>query len=296
MAPASDIADAYITDEKLDGQELGNNDARPTSIDTKPINSTPLRRFLTVAAVKVLQHFKRHRSRVIFPSRKICIKCGTLGHLAEASSMQFIAQHTSIPVPKVYCAFTRKGCTYLVMERIQGEILTRGWDKRPAELKKRLLSQLKGMVEEMRKIPAPQGQGVSNVDGGQIWDCRLPGGISHGPFKNIHEFHKYLRGGFESNPHPEVTKLISLQDRPWPPPVFTHGDLSSLNILTRGDDIVGIIDWETSGWYPTYWEYTTACQVNPYNEFWREEIDKFMEPLPKELEMEAIRQRYFGAF
>lgn len=57
-----------------------------------------------------------------------------------------------------------------------------------------------------------------------------------------------------------------------------------------------IIDWETSGWCPTDWEYTTACQVNLYNEFWREEIDKFMEPLPKELKMETIRQRYFGPF
>lgn len=38
------------------------------------------------------------------------------------------------------------------------------------------------------------------------------------------------------------------------PIVFTHGDLSSLNILARVDDIVGIIDWETAGWYPSYWE------------------------------------------
>jgi len=34
--------------------------------------------------------------------------------------------------------------------------------------------------------------------------------------------------------------------------VFTHGDLSSLNVLVRGDQIVGIIDWETAGWYPSY--------------------------------------------
>lgn len=67
----------------------------------------------------------------------------------------------------------------------------------------------------------------------------------------------------------EVRELIKQQDQDddkWPL-VFTHGDLSRLNILARGDDIVGIIDWETAGWYPSYWEYTTACQVNPQNSF-----------------------------
>ena len=39
------------------------------------------------------------------------------------------------------------------------------------------------------------------------------------------------------------------------PIVFTHGDLSSFNIVARVDGIVGIIDWETAGWYPSYWEY-----------------------------------------
>lgn len=87
---------------------------------------------------------------------------------------------------------------------------------------------------------------------------------------------------------------MELQDRPWPPPVFTHGDLSSLNILVRSDEVVGIIDWETAGWYPSYWEYTTACQVNPRNPFWREQIDKFLEPMPGELEMDQVRLKYFG--
>jgi aminoglycoside phosphotransferase (APT) family kinase protein len=54
------------------------------------------------------------------------------------------------------------------------------------------------------------------------------------------------RGGLDADPNalPEFSKLVALQDRAWLPPVFTHGDLSSLNILVRGDVIVGIIDWE----------------------------------------------------
>jgi fructosamine-3-kinase len=57
----------------------------------------------------------------------ICVKYGRRMHLSEASTMHFISQHTSIPVPKVLCAFTHSDCTYIVMERIKGDIIGSGW-------------------------------------------------------------------------------------------------------------------------------------------------------------------------
>ena len=99
---------------------------------------------------------------------------------------------------------------------------------------------------------------------------------------------------FHPDLYPEVNELIAQYEEPYPSLVFTHGDLSSLNILACGDKVVGIVDWETAGWYPSYWEYTTACQVNPHNSFWRDEIEKFLNPFPKELAMEKLRQKYFG--
>jgi thiamine kinase-like enzyme len=76
--------------------------------------------------------------------------------------------------------------------------------------------------------------------------------------------------------------------------VFTYGDLNSMNIIASGDGVVSIIDWETAEWYPSYWEYITAWNVNPQNQFWREEVDRLLHPMPKELEMEKIRLKYFG--
>jgi aminoglycoside phosphotransferase len=41
--------------------------------------------------------------------------------------------------------------------------------------------------------------------------------------------------------------------------VFTHGDIAPHNILVLDDGrIGGLIDWEAAGYYPEYWEYTTA--------------------------------------
>jgi hypothetical protein len=183
------------------------------------------------------------------------------------------------------------------MERIAGEMLGSGWVDRSPVSQTTVLSQLKEMVREMRSIPPPQGQGIASVDGGQLFDCRLPGSLRFGPFGCVADFHTYLRYGIHFSPRnePEINKLIDLHSGQWPL-VFTHGDLSSLNVLVRGDQIVGIVDWETSGWFPAYWEYTTACQVNPQNSFWRHEIDRFLDPQPLELSMEQIRHKYFGDF
>ncbi|KAH6662686.1 hypothetical protein B0J14DRAFT_621821 [Halenospora varia] len=146
---------------------------------------------------------------VLFISNNLCLKFGTLKHLPKASTLQFIARNTSIPVPKVHCMFIRK-----------------------------------------------EGQGVSNVDGGRLWDCHIPSRtLRHGLFRNIHKFHQYLQGGFDAHldHYLEVSRLIELQDREWP--------------------LV---------------EYMLASQINPQNYFWRDKIPNFLDLDPDALEMETI--------
>ncbi|KAF7570572.1 aminoglycoside phosphotransferase [Pyrenophora tritici-repentis] len=266
---------------------------------SQPINATAFNRYLTLIAIKLARRFRKQPDiPILFLFKKLCVKCGTQVDLSEASTMQFVAKHTSIPVPRVHCAFTHKNRTYIVMERIHGEPVCDSWRIRSEESRARILAQLKNMVEEMCRITPPDGIGVANVDGGSLYDMKLPSSSGHfGPFRTIHDFHRYLRGGLEAQPnhYPEISELISQQDKYGsPPPVFTHGDLHSANILASGDKVVGIVDWETAGWYPAYWEYTTAWNVNPRNLIWREAVDKFLQPLPEELKMERIRLKYFG--
>ncbi|KAH2976247.1 hypothetical protein KXW58_007137 [Aspergillus fumigatus] len=263
---------------------------------SKPVNDNFLNRGLTLLAIKFLKRIRPREGNVLMLSGELCVKYGRRVHLSEASTMRFVSQHTSIPVPKVLCAFTRSGRTYIVMERIKGDIIGNGWVKRSENSKAKLLSQLAEKIREMRDLQPPEGMGVASVDGGSLFDCRVPGrSLRFGPFATTQDFHRHLRRGmeFDLRLDPEIQDLIKQQSKTWPL-VFTHGDLSSLNILVRGDDIVGIIDWETAGWYPSYWEYTSAHQVNPQNSFWVKEIDKFLQPMPEELAMERIRQKHFG--
>ncbi len=280
-----------------------------TLMELAPINAGVLTKFWVRLVHKILSHrlvqrWRKDPGPVIFVSSKLCLKTTAFTRLAEAHAMQFILQNTSIPVPKVYSAFEHKGRTFILMERIEGEPLWQGWVQRPAASKARILSQLKAITEQLRDISPRDGLAVADVTGGPIFDMRLPKKELWGPFPTIDAFHKELRFGHEIEDFnelqrsnlPGLAEVVAFHRQPWPKPTFTHGDLSSLNILARGVDVVAIIDWETAGWMPPYWEYTSAWHVNPQNMFWQEEVDKFITPLPRELEMEVIRRKYYGDF
>ncbi|KAK5937719.1 hypothetical protein PMZ80_009848 [Knufia obscura] len=272
--------------------------ASHTPCRSDPFHNSRLRRFVVLAGIKAARCIQRDRSPIIRLTPTKCVKLGSYRDLAEARTMQFIAQHTSVPVPKVHCAFTRKGQTYIVMQYVKGQMAATTWKTLSEESRTKVLRQLKKMVDEMRALH-PTNSHIANVDGGSLCDCRLPTSLERfGPFEDTQAFHAFLRQGLEQAPPdcPEVDDMIALHKREWGAPVFTHGDLSSLNIILRDDDIVATLDWETAGWFPPYWEYTTATQVNPRNSFWKDYVNHFLETWPEALTMETTRQRWWGAF
>lgn len=236
----------------------------------------------------------------------LCIKFGDSVTLAEANALRFIAKHTSIPVPKVYHAFTHRGKTYILMSRIRGETMAKRWRSLSEKSKASIFNQLRQIIEELRSVP-PETTVVSNLEGGPIHDCRLPQTSSWGPFDSVDEFHLALRNNVTmhsleaqtlDSPSPaaisDMQELVAFHESVVRPPVLTHGDLSSFNILLRDDKVVGIIDWETAGWLPYYWEYTMAWHANPQNLFWQKEVDNFLEPFEEELRFEKLRRMYFS--
>jgi tRNA A-37 threonylcarbamoyl transferase component Bud32 len=235
-----------------------------------------------------------------------CIKSGETVTLTEAHALQFVAKHTSIPVPAVHHAFVHRGKTYILMERVHGEIMAKRWHLLPSTSKESILSQLKGMIEELRSIPS-KGAAICNIDGGPLHDYRLPHKLSWGPFTTISDFHLALRNNVTSealkgqassslspNAVSDMHKLISFHESVTQPPVLTHGDLNTPNILLDGDKVVAILDWGTAAWMPYYWEYTMTRHANPQNVIWQREVEQFLCPYNTEFEMEGLRCMYFG--
>lgn len=255
---------------------------------------------LILVSIPLLRRFRPRQGAIIFLTRGICVKYGPLVTLSEARNLEFLAANPSVPVPKLYCAFEHRGVKYIVMSRIHGTAIGRGWDLRSGESKDRLLSQLKRYISQMRELAPPHYGYVGGVQGGPIFDHHIPaaqGGF--GPFDSVAEFHKAMREGLEEHPDnlPWLNELITMQRQSTTKTCFSHGDLSSLNIIVKGDDIAGIIDWETSGWYPEYWEYTqTYLNLSPYDKFWSDQVDSFLDPYSDTIKMEELRVKYIWGY
>ena len=210
--------------------------------------------------------------------------------------MLFVADHTSIPVPRIFCAFQKNGITYIAMERIKGDSIRKRWPSISGEAQAYLLFQLKDFVTQLRAIPPPRPGEIGGADYSQLFDDRIQA-AGFGPFHDSKEFHKFLRKDLtKSVDDPELHHLVTAHESKEYPTCFTHGDLSTFNILVRDGEIAGIIDWEMAGWYPDYWEYTSAWHVNPYDEGWKSEVSRFLDPYPTELEMEMLRRKIFPMF
>lgn len=297
--PMSDSAPPYIP-------PIDNTAIQHDGTDHLAINNTLLRRFLTLLALRTTARFYRYDGPCIPISKRLIVKSGPFVHLTEAATMSFVASRTSIPVPRVHCSFVHGNQAYIVMERIQGDSFPKAWKTLSKADVESIFVQLRRMLRELRELTPPPGTGVESCVGGSLRDSRIPRSRPRlGPFGTIQEFHLWLRDGLNPEEHPDrkndqdwkdIKAMVAKQDGPWPAPVFTHGDLNPFNIMVRGGKVVSIIDWEFAGWYPFYWEYTSAWYGNLTRQSWQSTITKFLDPYPEELEMEIIRQKWWGEF
>lgn len=129
----------------------------------RSINDTWYWRFLTLAAIKLLGSIRPRQGMILFITRTLCVKYGPLRHLPEASTIEFIACNTSIPVPKIYCAFTHNGWTYLYYD-------AKTWRRMPC-------------VQLEIEVGGVLGQDPTAVEGNDRWyapDCTtLSGRCKH---------------------------------------------------------------------------------------------------------------------
>lgn len=58
---------------------------------------------------------------------------------------------------------------------------------------------------------------------------------------------------------PEKARLRFRERMPSAKPyTFTHGDLSTGNIIVKDGNLAGILNWESSSYFPVWWEFTCA--------------------------------------
>ncbi|KAJ9636997.1 uncharacterized protein PV06_08151 [Exophiala oligosperma] len=218
------------------------------------------------------------------------VKYGEAVSLEEGQKMQFVrACTTTVRVPRVYALFKDPltPANYIVMEKIQGQTLQTLWASLDDGRKDRICRQLETNLTEMRALPSPGGYcALGNLPLNCPIYCKVRPTSTEAEFndaladacvRDVPDRHnpkevwwtEYIRRAFAS----------SLRDHP---PTFSHGDLQTKNIMVSPeDDTVTIIDWELSGWFPSYWEYTSAmigAAGTMYETDWYKWMERFLVP------------------
>jgi len=198
------------------------------------------------------------------------VKTGDSVRLAEAAAMELVRSKTTIPVPKIWNAYTDPitGHARIVMEFVEGDCLVDVWDKYDADEKQQILQQLRDIFSQLRKL---KGSFIGAVDGTACEDQLFEEDVgAYGPYQDEHAFNEgivtALKSTLTSGWVDTVCDMVrTLKDHEI---VMTHGDLSPRNILVQGSKVVAILDWEMSGYYPEYWEYIKALYRPAWESGW----------------------------
>ncbi|SPJ79053.1 uncharacterized protein FTOL_07444 [Fusarium torulosum] len=238
----------------------------------------------------------------------------------EGNALLFIEKHLQIGAPRLYAMYRDEvsGCFYLIMEYIQGVNLESIWPYLSNKSKSSVAMQLKDMFDQMRALKPPDNF-IGGIDAGTLRDTPFktvdPDPRVNGPFKSSEEVGLALalasRDFMEETGRPGwlprfFTQHLSvaLKDHE---AKFTHGDLHMRNVVVEkvfensssGNAelnewkseqyheyrVRSIVDWESAGWYPAYWEYTSALARAHQESDWPEHVGNMMKPYPLELSM-----------
>ncbi|CAG8224694.1 unnamed protein product [Penicillium salamii] len=230
----------------------------------------------------------RHGVRVS-PSRMIKGPCPK----SELEAMNYVAEHTSIPVPKIFNTHYYDDGLYIEMEYVRGMSLQAAWchGHLSQDQKKHIITEVAGYIRQLRNLEPPREGIVASASLHEIRDHRV-GPYGFGPFTSHEEFHSYLRANitieeWNEDLDPEVTKCHSRRYRS----CFTHAHLAPWNIMVDNGKVSAIVDWKFGGWYPEYWEYTKAHYFPMDRPEWYDGLKNAMGGYDDELEAERYLWR-----
>lgn len=183
------------------------------------------------------------------------------------------------------------------MDLVKGVELKSEWPKMSETTRRRVIDQLKEYVTELRSLKTPTEGIIASVTGGPLRDISRVGSNRFGPFNNQNNFHQFLRTGVsldKFNPRGGGHWIITAHRQQYAIK-FTHGDLTPRNIMVKKDGtITAIVDWDSAGWFPEYWEYTKAKFALHAPDSWMSSIGDITGDYEKQLAGERNLQNVCG--
>ncbi|KAK7221430.1 hypothetical protein V2G26_009433 [Clonostachys chloroleuca] len=176
---------------------------------------------------------------------------------SEAVNITFLQAHTTIPVAPIITSWDEGDRSFFVSKRIPGKPLNEAWADMSTDDKHRVAKQTAAYLDQLRSLHCPH---IQTVDGKPVFATFLfpvGYGIPHGPFSSDEELWEEFAKALQHVPEHATKRLRErmLTSRPY---TFTHGDLTHVNIMVENGQLTGILDWESSGYFPRWWEFVSA--------------------------------------
>ncbi|KAL2434147.1 hypothetical protein ABEF95_014749 [Exophiala dermatitidis] len=283
------------------GQEMWTPPALPYFVDPAQLPA-PLPTTQDIRACGTILN-ERTAQKVKAVGDHFVVKYGPGTEIREGNNLIFIQhQLPSLPVPRVWAMYEEDGEVFIIMDYCQGTTLQETWPTLDADEKTSITQQLRSIVDQLRALPPPEPPFYGSFDRGPVpyflfYTPEQDPTIA-GPFVNEYDFIQGLVQNLRSidrlNNSDSYKADYYEQNLPCcfrlGRPTLTHGDIQKKNIIIRrigshGDDPafkLMIIDWETAGWYPAYWEYFATFTSLRWHDDWSSRIHQFLLPWPAE--------------
>lgn len=180
--------------------------------------------------------------------------------------MQYIAEHTDIPVPRVLRTVKCVRSTWIVMKYIEGETLDDLWPNFSIWRKISIMLTLRRYIRQVHQLPIPSPNTPGPFDDThkpyRCFGCCFPEDIGGGPFATYSSLTDFMNRKLSAVLARD--KRLARTPRPGDdtlqfddsfPLVLIHGDLHMQNILLGKDGRLYLLDWGLAGAYPEWFEY-----------------------------------------
>lgn len=234
--------------------------------------------------------------RIVHVQEHFIVKYGPNVHPTEGQNMAFVRERTAIRVPEVYSIFTEldeggQTVCYIVMEFIKGDSLASCWASLKTAEKDAVCNSLGASFSQLRELRAPGS--YSSLGHTPLLDpifaTEAPDSNINGPFASIHLLTEALVRKLELDcsdlKHEQaafyrhILPKVLLDDEP----TFTHADFQTKNVILQPSGDVVLIDWESAGWYPKYWEYAVAVfACGFWGDDWHSWLPKILQEFPNQ--------------
>ncbi|OBT54902.1 hypothetical protein VE04_04535 [Pseudogymnoascus sp. 24MN13] len=172
----------------------------------------------------------------------------------KVNALRLVEHHTSVPAPRIVDTGVHGDKKYLVMSRLPGQMLGDVLHLMSYAERDSFADKLGECVAQIRQIPNSTQYLLCDTLGGPLSDHRIPDTCG-GPFNAEEDFNDYLTS------HMNCTSAAFFNGQTPPQNhtiCFTHSDFHWTNLLVDRGQLSGIVDWESAGHKPEYWEYTKA--------------------------------------